>query len=71
MIERGQDERFALESRTTGSVRGKCFGQNIEGDISLQPRVARAIDLTHSANADTLVELVDTETTAAQLSTHT
>ena len=45
MRERGDRLRLALESRARGRIDGKRGRQNLEGDVAMQFRVTRAIDL--------------------------
>ena len=52
MIERGEDLRFALEAREPLLIEGEAVGQDLERDVALERRVARAIDLAHTARAE-------------------
>ena len=51
MIQRGQHLRFALESREPVGISRERLGQDLDRDVAIQPRVARAIDLAHAARA--------------------
>ena len=48
MIQRGKGLRFALEAREPIGVVCKGFGQELDCDISVQLRIARAIYLAHA-----------------------
>ena len=52
MIQRGEDLGFALEARQPIGVVRERFGQDLDRDVAIQLRVARAIDLAHPACAD-------------------
>ena len=52
MIERGEHLRFACEPREPVGVAGERVGQDLERDIAIELRVARAIHLAHPARAD-------------------
>ena len=43
-IECREELRFTLEARQPVGVLREAFGQHLEGNLALQPRVARAID---------------------------
>ena len=61
MIERGQQLRLALEPRETiGGVYPGAL-QHLERDLTLEARVACAVDLTHSARAERGKRLVRSE----------
>ena len=49
MIQRGEHLRFALEARQTVGIAANDVGQDLERDVALQLRVARAIHLAHPA----------------------
>jgi hypothetical protein len=49
MVERGQNFGFTFESGQPIRVRFKFFRQRFDGNVSTEPRVASAIDLSHSA----------------------
>ena len=51
MIERGQDLRLAREPCAALGVRRERGGQDLDRDVALQLRIARAIDFAHSACA--------------------
>ena len=52
MIERRQELGFTVEAGDAIGVDGKGGGQHLDGDVAIQLRVARAIDLAHPARAD-------------------
>ena len=52
MIERGGGARLLLETPQAVRVGGKRCRQNLDGDVAVQARVARAIDLAHAAGAE-------------------
>ncbi len=49
MIQAGNGARFKLESTEPVSVRGHVRMQHLDGDISREPPVVRAIDFAHAA----------------------
>ena len=55
---RGERLRLALEPRSTFAVQGDAVGQHLDGDVTIQLRVARAKHLAHAANADERHDLV-------------
>jgi hypothetical protein len=58
MIERGEQLRFAFESRDARGVDGDACWKDLERDIAIQPRIARAIHLAHSAFAQQIDNLI-------------
>lgn len=64
MIERGQHLRLTFESREAIGIECKRFRQDLERDISIKLRVARAVHLTHAASADGGNEFVGPKSTA-------
>src|SRR6266404_2498739 len=52
MIQAGNSARFALESFAQFGTIRKMRRQNFDGDDAVEPRVARAVHLTHPARAD-------------------
>ena len=52
MIQRGEQFGFALKPREPIGIVGERVGQNLDRDLALQPRVARAIHLAHAACAE-------------------
>ena len=53
--------RFALEPRQPIGILRERFGQNFNSNLSTEVRVARAIDLAHTASADGRLNLVGSE----------
>ena len=43
---------LAREPREPVRIGRKQLGQHLDGDVAVQPRVARAVDLAHAARAD-------------------
>ena len=52
MVERGEDCRFALEPGEPIGVRCQRRRQDLQGDLTLQLRVRRAVYLAHAPHAD-------------------
>src|SRR5919201_1463403 len=61
MIERREKFRFALEAGQAVRIVRECFRQDLDRDLALQPRIARAIHLTHAAGAEGRKDLVRAE----------
>ena len=61
MVEGSEDLRFAFEAREPVRIGRERVGQNLERDVALQLRVARAIDLAHPAGAEQRDDLVVAE----------
>ena len=51
MTQRGRRAGFLLEAREPLGIRGKCWRQDLDGDVAAEPRVAGAIDLAHATFA--------------------
>src|SRR5215467_14982015 len=51
VIQTGNDLGFSFESLLADRVGGKMARENLDGHISLKPRIARAIHFTHPACA--------------------
>ena len=64
MVQRREHFRFALESREPIRVAGQGVWQDLDRDLAIQLRVARAIDLAHPADADRRNDLIGTEARA-------
>jgi len=43
--------RFAFEALPANRIRRELSGENLDGDIAIKARVARAINLAHAALA--------------------
>ena len=52
MVQRRQRFRFALEAREPLGITRDEVGQSLEGDIAIESRIVRAIDLAHAARAE-------------------
>ena len=61
MIQRSEKLRFPLESCEPFVIVGEFFGKNFDRDVALELRVARAIDLAHTAFSDWRDDLVGAE----------
>ena len=44
--------RASRSKRSRNCVRREGFGQDLDGDVAIEPRVARAVDLAHAAGAE-------------------
>ena len=51
-------ERLAAEARDEARVLGQVLGQQLDGDVALQPRVERELDGGHAADAEPAFEPV-------------
>ena len=65
MIQRREDFRFALEPRHSFRVSRDRLWQDLDGDIAIELRVARAIYLAHATGAEGGDNLVRTEARAS------
>ena len=52
VIQAGQQLRFPLETRQAIGILRKEIGEDLQGDVASQSRVARAIDLAHPTCTD-------------------
>ena len=64
VVERREDLRFALEAREAIGIGGERVGQDLERDVAIQLRVARAIHLAHAAGAEQRNHFIGTDTSA-------
>ena len=64
MVERGERLRFAREPRQPIRIAGERIGQDLQRDVAIELRVARAIDLAHAPGADDGEDLVRAEACA-------
>ena len=62
MIEAGDDLRLALEPLTRQRVGRDVRGQDLDGDVAIQPRVGGLVDLAHPAGPERADHLVGSET---------
>ena len=58
VIEGGNGACLAFEARQTVGVEREGIGKNLQRNITIQFRVARAVDLPHAPSADALMHLV-------------
>ena len=61
MIQRREHARFALEPRQPVRIVNDRIGQDLDRDVAVEARVARAIDLAHATGAESADDLVGTE----------
>ena len=61
MIERGEQVRFARESRRAVRIECEPLGQHLQGDDAIQFRVACAVHLAHGARTERGDDLVGTD----------
>jgi hypothetical protein len=66
VIQRSRGAGFLLEATQTIGVGGKTDGQNLDGDVASEPRIARAIDFAHAARSDGGKDLVRSEAGAGR-----
>src|SRR5262245_17897442 len=66
--QRGDRLRLALEPRAPLGVGGKAPGKDLDGDVAMQPRVAGAIDLAHSALAEEHHDFIGSESSSRRQS---
>ena len=65
MIQRREHFGFALKTRQAIGIVRESGRQNLDGDVTLQACVTRAIHLAHAARAEHRVDFVRTETRTA------
>ena len=70
MIQRREDLRLALEAGQPLRVRREGIRQHLDGDVPLERRVARSLDLAHAAFADQGGDFVGAEARATRLQRH-
>jgi len=61
MVQRGQELRLAMEARDAVGFVREALRDDLQGDIASELRIARAIDLAHSAGAKRSRNLVETK----------
>ena len=64
VVQRGDRPRLVLEAQPRFRVGRERAGQHLDGDRAIEPGVARAVDLAHSARAERGDDFVGTETGA-------
>ena len=62
MIERREDLCFALEARQPVRILREPVGQDLQGDLAAELRIAGAIDLAHPSAADGACDFVVSDT---------
>ena len=61
MVQRGEQTGLALEARQPLRIGQEQGRKNFAGDVSLQPKIAGAVDLTHPARPERSSDLVATD----------
>ena len=61
VVERRERPGFAFEARETIRIAGEGVGQNLDGDVAAEPRIARAIDFAHPAGAQGGLDVIRAE----------
>jgi len=61
VIERGEQLRLALEPRQALGIRREHLGQDLQGDVAPEARIAGAIHLAHAAGTDRTDHFIDAE----------
>ncbi len=61
MIERGEELRLALEPQPAVGLECEQLGQDLQRDVAIQLRVARAVHLAHSADTQRADDMVGTD----------
>ena len=64
MVECGEHFGFTLKAREAIRISRHCHGQHLDGDLALQIRVGRAVDLAHPTSADLRGNFIRTEACA-------
>ncbi len=66
VIERGQELRFALETREPIRVARERFEQDLDRDLPVEPRITGSIHLAHAARAERRHDFNGTEAGAGR-----
>ena len=66
MIERREHLRLALEPRDAIGIGREDIGKNLDRDVAVQPRIARAIHLAHATGPDGGEDFIWPETNAGR-----
>jgi hypothetical protein len=66
MIQRRERLRLAREPGEAFGVERERLGENLDGDLAIEPGVGRAIDLAHAAGAERGLDLVGAEASAGR-----
>ena len=64
MARRGQYLRFPMQARESVGVISERVGENLEGDVAVQTRIAGAVHFVHAAGATRAENLVHAESAA-------
>jgi len=64
IVQRGNGARFVLEAAPRFRISGERTGEDLDGDGSIEPRVARTVDFAHAPGAERGDDLVRTKTHA-------
>jgi hypothetical protein len=64
MVQRSERFRFALKASESIVIRRQGPRQNLDGDVAIEPRVPRPIDLAHAAGPEGGKNLVRAEADA-------
>jgi len=64
VVQRRKRLRFAREAGETFVVEGEKLRENLDRDVAIQLRVARAIDLAHAAGAERCHDFIRPESGA-------
>jgi hypothetical protein len=62
MVQRGEDLRFPLETGAAVGIHRVGIGQQLDGDLATEFRIARAIDFAHAAHPEKGDNLVRADT---------
>jgi len=52
VIQSGHGTSFLLETLDASRIAREIVGQNLQGDVAIQPRVASTVHFAHSAGSD-------------------
>src|SRR5437867_1175086 len=66
MVERGGGPRFLLKAAEAIGIGRELRGQDLDGDIASEARIARAVDLAHAAGANGRDDLIRAEPRAGR-----
>jgi hypothetical protein len=66
MIERGEQLRLAFEARDAFAIGRHRRGKDLDRDVTLQPRVARAVHLTHASGTKCTEDLVGAQASTSR-----
>ena len=61
MVQRGEQLRLAREARQPLGIVGERGGQDLDGDVAIESRVAGAIDLAHAARPEGAGDFIRTD----------